>query len=105
MFRNVLDRQAGSGNAQPSAAFHQQACGSLGLAHRLKLERKLDGHEGCVNTVAFTANGERLVSGSDDLYINVWNWQTGEDEAKPIEHLMSCCCVLSLAALADQPAC
>ena len=78
MFRGVLDRQAGStvGAGNPFA-FQQQAGRSLDLIHRLQLDRKLDNHEGCVNTVAFNPTGERLVSGSDDLHINVWDWQLG----------------------------
>lgn len=79
MFRGVLDRQAGStvGAGNPFA-FQQQAGRSLDLIHRLQLDRKLDNHEGCVNTVAFNPTGERLVSGSDDLHINVWDWQLGK---------------------------
>lgn len=77
MFRGVLDRQAGAKGSRNPCVFHQQPGRSLDLIHRLQLDRKLDGHEGCVNTVAFTPSGERLVSGSDDLYINVWDWQTG----------------------------
>ena len=77
MFRGLLERQAGFDSSSASTVFHQRACSSVDLIHRLQLDRKLDGHEGCVNTVAFTPDGECLVSGSDDLYINVWNWQTG----------------------------
>ena len=77
MFRGVLDRQAGVGDGSGPSAFNQHFGRSLNLIHRLQLDRKLDKHEGCVNTVSFTQDGERLVSGSDDLYVNIWNWQTG----------------------------
>ncbi len=77
MFRGVLERQAGVGSGSGPSAFNQHCGRSLDLIHRLQLDRKLDRHEGCVNTVSFTQDGERLVSGSDDLYVNVWNWQTG----------------------------
>ena len=77
MFRGVLDRQAGAKGSSNPSVFHQQFGRSLDLIDRLQLDRKLDGHEGCVNTVAFTPSGERLVSGSDDLYISIWDWQTG----------------------------
>ena len=78
MFRGVLDRQAGSTvGATTPFAFQQQAGRSLDLIHRLQLDRKLDNHEGCVNTVAFNPTGERLVSSSDDLHVNVWDWQLG----------------------------
>ena len=52
MFRGVLDRQAGSSDGASSpVAFQQQAGRSLSLVHRLRLDRKLANHEGCVNTV------------------------------------------------------
>ncbi len=31
----------------------------------------------CVNTVAFTPEGDFLLSGSDDLNVILWNWRTG----------------------------
>lgn len=34
-----------------------------------------EGHDGCVNTVSFSAEGELLASGSDDLQIVLWDWQ------------------------------
>ena len=37
----------------------------------------LQGHDGCVNTVSFTDDGERLISGSDDQSIVVWDWKRG----------------------------
>ena len=77
MFRDVLERQAGVGSGSGPSSFNQRFGRSLDLIHRLQLDRKLDKHEGCVNTVSFTHDGQRLVSGSDDLYVNVWNWQTG----------------------------
>ena len=78
MFRGLIDRQTGSiVGSSGSIAFQQQAGRSLDLIHRLQLDRKLDNHEGCVNTVAFNPSGDRLVSGSDDLHINIWDWQLG----------------------------
>ena len=48
------------------------------LLHRLKLDKLLDEHAGCVNTVHFSPSGELLLSGSDDLNIIIWDWATGE---------------------------
>ncbi|KAL3160011.1 hypothetical protein ABBQ38_010398 [Trebouxia sp. C0009 RCD-2024] len=76
MFRGILDRQADG--ASTPIGLQQQAGRSLSLVHRLRLDRKLANHEGCVNTVAFNPTGERLVSGSDDLHINIWDWQLGK---------------------------
>ncbi|XP_078433409.1 transducin family protein / WD-40 repeat family protein isoform X2 [Wolffia australiana] len=44
------------------------------LIQRLELERELEGHEGCVNSLAWNKSGTFLISGSDDLEINVWNY-------------------------------
>ncbi|KAE8724927.1 hippocampus abundant transcript 1 protein-like isoform X1 [Hibiscus syriacus] len=43
------------------------------FAHRLAASE----HRGCVNTVSFNADGNILVSGSDDKRIILWDWQTG----------------------------
>lgn len=44
------------------------------LVQRLGLYGKLNGHEGCVNAIAFNSTGELLVSGSDDRQIMLWDW-------------------------------
>lgn len=44
---------------------------------RLGIHRKLDKHRGCVNTVSFNADGDIIVSGSDDRMIILWNWDAG----------------------------
>ena len=53
---------------------------STHLLHRLKLDKLLDAHGGCVNTVHFTPTGDLLLSGSDDLQIILWDWATGETD-------------------------
>lgn len=45
------------------------------MIQRLRLENKLEGHDGCVNTVTFNGTGELLFSGSDDRQIIVWDWE------------------------------
>lgn len=47
------------------------------LVLRLDLHRKLEKHKGCVNTVSFNADGDILVSGSDDRRVILWDWETG----------------------------
>ena len=47
------------------------------LVLRLDLFRKLEKHRGCVNTVSFNADGDILVSGSDDRRVILWDWETG----------------------------
>lgn len=46
---------------------------------RIELQRKLEGHNGCVNACAFTPDGQHLLSGSDDKQIKIWNWQQGKE--------------------------
>lgn len=47
-----------------------------GLVKRIGLDGKLNGHEGCVNTIEFNQCGDRLVSGSDDRQVMFWNVAT-----------------------------
>nr|GEW48231.1 hypothetical protein [Tanacetum cinerariifolium] len=44
---------------------------------RLNLTRKLEKHRGYVNTLSFSADGDILVSGSDDRQVILWDWETG----------------------------
>lgn len=37
---------------------------------------KLNGHQGCVNTINFNSTGDILVSGSDDKQVILWDWAT-----------------------------
>ncbi|GAA0158460.1 ubiquitin-protein ligase [Lithospermum erythrorhizon] len=46
------------------------------LVRRLSLERELEGHQGCVNTIAWNSKGSLLISGSDDQRINIWEYAT-----------------------------
>ena len=43
------------------------------MVERLKLEKLLEGHHGCVNAISWNADGSMLFSGSDDLQIILWN--------------------------------
>ena len=47
---------------------------------RLDIFRKLEKHRGCVNTVSFNADGDIVVSGSDDRRLIFWDWETGSVE-------------------------
>ncbi|MFM6108296.1 MAG: WD40 repeat domain-containing protein, partial [Sphaerospermopsis kisseleviana] len=44
------------------------------------LLRTLSGHSSSVNAVAVTADNQRVISGSDDNTVKVWNLQTGEEQ-------------------------
>ncbi|XP_015571581.1 protein ALTERED SEED GERMINATION 2 isoform X4 [Ricinus communis] len=44
------------------------------LIRRLSQERELEGHQGCVNSIAWNSTGSLLVSGSDDTRMNIWSY-------------------------------
>ncbi|KAK8699966.1 hypothetical protein V6N13_018373 [Hibiscus sabdariffa] len=60
-----------------SRNFAQRLAASEDLVLRLDIYKKLEEHQGCVNTVSFNADGKKLVSGSDDLQVIIWDWETG----------------------------
>ncbi|PWA92783.1 WD40 repeat-containing protein [Artemisia annua] len=57
--------------------FTYRLAASEDLVMRLDLVRKLQKHMGCVNTVSFNADGDILISGSDDRQVILWDWETG----------------------------
>ncbi|XP_015071375.1 WD and tetratricopeptide repeats protein 1 isoform X2 [Solanum pennellii] len=44
------------------------------LVKRMALERELEGHQGCVNAIAWNSKGSLLISGSDDTRMNIWSY-------------------------------
>jgi WD40 repeat protein len=74
-----------------------------GLVGKLQRRKEsLVGHDGCVNTISFAQEGTRLISGSDDLQITVWDWDAGASVWPPIDtshfsrHEVSQCTAVSL---------
>lgn len=55
------------------AKCHLFFLGSLELIQRLKLNKKLAVHKGCVNSVQWNDSGGLLLSGSDDLHLVITN--------------------------------
>jgi GTPase SAR1 family protein len=45
------------------------------------LERKLTGHSGWVNSVAFSPDGKRAASGADDNAVKIWDIESGQCQA------------------------
>jgi len=79
--RELISREIGyRANKQPQAAqiFRSRFYGSLYSVERLELMKKLDGHHGCVNCLNFNYAGTKLASGSDDLFIKIWNFGMGK---------------------------
>lgn len=72
--KDLRHREYGYSNKNPPSYFREKVQGSANLVKRLKLQCKLDYHEGCVNTLHFNRIGTLLASGSDDLNIVLWNW-------------------------------
>jgi WD40 repeat protein len=48
-------------------------------AHWGAVLQTLQGHSGCVRSVAFSGDGKTLASGSDDRTIKIWNATTGRE--------------------------
>lgn len=55
--------------------FQRYAKSSLWMIQRLQVEKRLEGHSGCVNSLGFNSSAGLLCSGGDDLSICIWNWQ------------------------------
>ncbi|CAH8273727.1 unnamed protein product [Arabidopsis lyrata] len=70
---NVWEREVG---LLPNRSFSNRFSASEDLLRRLGLDKKLDKHKGCVNSVSFNADGDLLLSGSDDKQVILWDWET-----------------------------
>lgn len=86
-FRDIQLRPAGltfrgkssvGGLGYSPLGFQSRAYGSKHLVERLDLSHRLCEHDGCVNSLNFNSAGTLLASGSDDLKINLWHWQTNK---------------------------
>ncbi|KAF3321154.1 DDB1- and CUL4-associated factor 8 isoform X2 [Carex littledalei] len=60
-----------------SRCFARRVGGSEALIMRLRNDKRLDKHGGCVNTLSFNSDGTILASGSDDRQIILWDWDAG----------------------------
>lgn len=76
VIKEVLKRE--TGDFRTPLSFTKRFYGSLHAVQRLELMYKLDKHTGCVNAINFNSSGTRLISGSDDRMVAVWNWIEGK---------------------------
>ncbi|KAL8612271.1 hypothetical protein ACOMHN_038183 [Nucella lapillus] len=67
-------REIGVTGCTPPSLFREKVQGSLYMVQRLKLQHRMEHHEGCVNSLHFNRIGTLLASGADDLQIVLWNW-------------------------------
>jgi len=68
--QNLFQRES---NILSSREFRQNHHVTREFIERLGLQRQLVAHEGCVNCVQWSDDGEYLASGSDDLRVIVWD--------------------------------
>ncbi|XP_071864563.1 DDB1- and CUL4-associated factor 8-like isoform X2 [Bombus fervidus] len=61
-----------------NSSFQRRYYGSLHVVEHFELMYKLKEHEGCVNALNFNKKGNLLASGSDDLYVVIWDWAIGK---------------------------
>ena len=47
------------------------------------LSEKTEAHSDCINSVAFSPDGTKIVSGSDDQTIKVWDFGAREPSKRP----------------------
>ncbi|GIX98180.1 DDB1- and CUL4-associated factor 8 [Caerostris extrusa] len=78
----ITTRQYGFSSKYSPDLFRYNCYGALHMVERLELMYKMKKHEGCVNALNFNTSGTRLVSGSDDLRIIVWDWTISEPVLK-----------------------
>lgn len=52
-----------SAGAVSRGAFVRDVCGHSSMVGRFKLDARLEGHHGCVNTVAFSLEGDLALTG------------------------------------------
>lgn len=55
---------------------------SLALTQRLKLDKELDVHKGCVNSIVWNESGDKILSGSDDQKLVITNPFTSKVHVK-----------------------
>ncbi|CAF2352241.1 unnamed protein product [Brassica rapa] len=65
-----------SRSTEPSHDVDQRMQLHSSLVRRLSQEQELEGHQGCVNAISWNSTGSLLVSGSDDLRVNIWDYSS-----------------------------
>ncbi|XP_074652203.1 DDB1- and CUL4-associated factor 8-like [Tubulanus polymorphus] len=74
LIRGLLEKEYGYSVRRSQVLLHEKLSSNLAMIQRLKLQTKLNKHDGCVNALHFNDKGNLLASGSDDLNIVIWDW-------------------------------
>ncbi|GLI68626.1 hypothetical protein VaNZ11_013104 [Volvox africanus] len=74
MHRLLLARERGVAGPQDALAFERSLHFPVHFADKLSIARVYEGHNGCVNRLAWNADGSLLVSGSDDRRAIIWRY-------------------------------
>ncbi|XP_070191323.1 DDB1- and CUL4-associated factor 6-like isoform X2 [Littorina saxatilis] len=75
-----LVQQRDTGLCSPTKLYNV-AKANRDFLQRLRLERRLEVHRGCVNTIAWNESGTSILSGSDDQHLVISNPFSGQTKA------------------------
>lgn len=75
---NLFNRIDWRGGQTSSQSFGQGYYATRQVVERMKLVDALNLHRCCVNCLSFNRTGDMICSGSDDLYIIIWDWAKGK---------------------------
>eukprot|EP00736_Rhodelphis_marinus_P008367 Rmarinus@m.13878 len=71
--RSGFNRLSFSHHVHDAVQHDARILGNRTLIQRLRLQQKLEGHQGCVNAVAWNQAGDILLTGSDDRCVKLWS--------------------------------
>jgi WD40 repeat protein len=77
----LAQRNAG---AFTPATEQDRVTASPAFVHRFRLRENLTAHDGCVNTVVWTPDGESAITGSDDCKIALWSMRKSGGKSVPM---------------------
>ncbi len=85
---------SGASPPKPAPAFWKAPVPVTETERRPFELKRFDGHVNSVNCVAFTPDGERLISGGEDHTVRVWDVQSGREARCMPGHKNTVCCVV-----------
>ncbi|ORE08472.1 hypothetical protein BCV72DRAFT_89196 [Rhizopus microsporus var. microsporus] len=77
LYQNLRERRCSGGNTALMNRYKRRLTNSAysdnSVMSQLTIEKTLEGHAGCINTLDWSSSGEFLLSGSDDTRLNIYN--------------------------------